>query len=604
MKKFIYLITLFLLPIVVSAATDITTYSVSGHWTLAGSPYRIHNDIAIDAGTTLVIDPGVEVVFLGYYSLYIDGGLLAAGNAGQRIRFHVQDTTGFSNTATTAGAWKGMYVPPYTNDSCSFKYCDLSDVKNSSALVAIRDRQLTVAYCNFFHNTGNMPAISLQCSTSLYRFVHCKVYENQNNFGCLFGADTCGILIDSNEFRNNNTLASLVELSGKNIVFKDNLVHDNFSHYTVLRCSSAGVMGLYVAKIKHNTIYGNRTEESAVLFCNNGMTDIEDNLFCNNQHVMTGPCGIVYGGGAIFIAGGPGGSPDSCLFNVRNNVLANNYAPDRGGGMMVYHCRANIINNTIVNNRANEGGAIYIFGYSCDSVNLINNIIHGNYSEMLGVSSIEGMDTARVYFHHNYIDRPVSVDVRILGNTLLGDTTTNIVATPPPGLTAPTLSNYVWDIALVADFHLVPSSACIGAGLNSVVPAGARDRDGNPRIYGDAVDLGAYEWNGVPAPGPSTLGPVSPIAVTGTTTAVFPGAEKKANGMTVYPNPSTGQVAVSVPIAIGSIEVMDATGRVVARQDVSAPVTRFTLQDAAPGLYLVVWRNGPGSREVAGLTIQ
>jgi hypothetical protein len=43
------------------------------------------------------------------------------------------------------------------------------------------------------------------------------------------------------------------------------------------------------------------------------------------------------------------------------------------------------------------------------------------------------------------------------------------------------------------DFHLLPGSPCIDAGLNDNWMDGAFDLDGKPRILNDTVDLGAYE---------------------------------------------------------------------------------------------------------------
>ena len=47
-----------------------------------------------------------------------------------------------------------------------------------------------------------------------------------------------------------------------------------------------------------------------------------------------------------------------------------------------------------------------------------------------------------------------------------------------------------------SDFHLTSTSPAINAGDNSVVKAGWVDLNGNARIYGSKVDLGAYEFNG------------------------------------------------------------------------------------------------------------
>src|SRR5512135_2056423 len=93
--------------------------NVSGGWTAPGSPYLIQGDITVPFGSTLIIDPGVQLIFQGHYALAVQGTLLAIGTSGDSILFTVNDTSGFSDSDTTLGGWGGIQLinTPQTNDS-------------------------------------------------------------------------------------------------------------------------------------------------------------------------------------------------------------------------------------------------------------------------------------------------------------------------------------------------------------------------------------------------------------------------------------------------------------------------------------------------------
>jgi len=62
------------------------TGSQSGIWE-AGCSYSVIGEISVSEGDTLIIEPGVTVKFMGYYSLDIYGTLVAAGTETDSIRF-------------------------------------------------------------------------------------------------------------------------------------------------------------------------------------------------------------------------------------------------------------------------------------------------------------------------------------------------------------------------------------------------------------------------------------------------------------------------------------------------------------------------------------
>jgi len=73
----------------------------------------------------------VRVEFHGHYKLNVQGRLIASGTKTKSIIFTVSDTSGFSNNASSDGAWGGIRFDgtPATNDSSLLKYCRIKYAK-------------------------------------------------------------------------------------------------------------------------------------------------------------------------------------------------------------------------------------------------------------------------------------------------------------------------------------------------------------------------------------------------------------------------------------------------------------------------------------------
>ncbi|MFH1562367.1 MAG: PEGA domain-containing protein [Nitrospirota bacterium] len=153
---------------------------------------------------------------------------------------------------------------------------------------------------------------------------------------------------------------------------------------------------------------------------------------------------------------------------ITNNIIA-------GNSFFGIYCWENsspiITNNTIA-----ENSSFGIYCSSSSSPNLTNNIISDNiYGIYCDTDSNPVIDYNCVWKNgpddsYNYYECTPGID--------------NITADP--------------QFIEVGDFHLQPISPCINKGTNTAPGLPLTDKDGNSRIVNDIVDIGAYEYQGIP----------------------------------------------------------------------------------------------------------
>ncbi len=156
--------------------------------------------------------------------------------------------------------------------------------------------------------------------------------------------------------------------------------------------------------------------------------------------------------------------------SLSNCEISQNVAEESGGGVYCeflqgYNNLSTIVNCTIAGNAAKQGGGLYSetsFGLA-----LYNSIVSMNYAGELD-SNVSGTFTSR--------------------NNLVG-ASANFIVPPIFDYSNGRLTN-----GQSLNLRLAYGSAAHNSGDSSRVANESQDLDGNPRIYGKSVDVGAYEY--------------------------------------------------------------------------------------------------------------
>ncbi len=182
---------------------------------------------------------------------------------------------------------------------------------------------------------------------------------------------------------------------------------------------------------------------------------------------------------------------DSLISIISNSLFINNNS-DNGSYpsniISVFdYAKAIFVNCTFANNHSNlnEKSALFAtFGYGAKS-EVYNSIFYGNYPREIYLGSNE--DTCKLSIYNSLVSGGIENIGGDLNMNVLVYDTTNIDDNP--------LFLGMWN----HPYQITDNSPCINTGTLANIPEYIKlpeyDLAGNPRVYGDSIDMGAYEWD-------------------------------------------------------------------------------------------------------------
>ncbi len=477
---------------------------------------KLIDDVYIADGIALLVKEGVYVQAQDYYGIYVTGKIQAFGTSDAPVVFSALDTLAVHQDTLSPNnrGWAGIHL---------------------NGVISSPDTSY---------------------------FIHSRL-EYSRRIDTLEGSIMGGAI----SVKNYHTL--IVE----NAVIRRNLIYNHHDNGVTHGA------GIYAANTNSVIIQGCDFIENRSSYYGGGVAigaycdhvRILNNRFLANQaikYIFYPPWLLVTGaGGAIHCSDAYNFSPEIgnnyCYNNkgisgiiytsnlsalIYNNLVCNNLGPGLFDGHQLSTSR--MFNNTIANNRSFHGGI-----YVNSKAHIYNNIIWNNRAESGALNPQIYISSGNPTLSYNCVHYGDGGEGAIFDN---------------PEFTHPTtIVGLVADI--MAKWSLKGDSPCINAGTPDTTGLFIPEYDinGDCRIAGTTIDIGAYEYQNVV------------------------GHEEMAysTSLTIFPNPGKNYFEFKGDDDLYHIEVYDSKGRLVLRHHSVSSGRQIHSGHLAPGLYSINFIN-------------
>lgn len=433
-----------------------------------------------NASTIFFVAPGVTASMSGLTltagNAPNGGALINKGN----LTLSIMIMTG--NTATDRGG--AIFMDEGSLSLLSSTLSNNTSTHNGGAINFLTTGIATIADTSFSSNTatGNGGAIAIDSGVSV-SINHSRFNLNAaNEGGAILNA---GSVTLNNSSLDNNTASHLggAVLTTGSTTFVHSEIGENIAdNRGGAIFMGGGNLSLFATALDSNI---STNGDGGAIFCLSGTSiSITDSLFDQNR--------AKFGAGAISIGSasnslisnssftGNSAQQGGAIFNSGLTTLINSTftlnSATAGGGAIAGDGPLLLTNCTIFNNSADGPGGINALGNG--PVSIANSIIAGN-SSTGGAQDLGGTYTSR---GHNLIG------ITDGASGFISSDLTGTLASP----LAPGLAALADNGGPTQTFALLPGSAAINAGDNSLVPGSADQRGHNRIVYG-TVDIGAFE---------------------------------------------------------------------------------------------------------------